>query len=270
MSEVTKVRERPIFFSAPMIRAILEGRKTQTRRVIKPTKRNADGIITVQFDDEPIAPHCFYNMFGDSNIDDEGMEWPIECRYGEVGDILWVRETWQQSRPRRSNGQRFCVRYPAKGIGDIHYAATHNEDEPPKWRPSIHMPRWASRINLEITEVRCEPLQDISEEDAIAECVFVQTGDGGKPGAGYKWRGPGYWDGFSRDEYGGMTFHVAESDGACMCNVGRAEKLTPAKCAFRHVWNKINGAGSWESNPYVWAIAFKVSPAPSDGAEAAQ
>lgn len=121
------VRERPILFSAPMIRAILDGRKTQTRRAVK---------------------------------DDEGPQLGKSyCRYGRPGDRLWVRET-------------FCsdvVRAPH--LPQIAYRADYDEIPALRWKPSIHMPRWASRISLEITDVRVERLQHISEEDAVAEGV---------------------------------------------------------------------------------------------------
>lgn len=144
----TATKEKPILFSGPMVRAILDGRKSVTRRVIT---------------NERIK--VFAPGYADDHDRIIGM-----CPYGRVGDRLWVRETWNQFRVRRSDGQRFTVRHPEPGIGELTYAADCDA-EPPRWRPSIHMPRWASRITLEVTGVRVERLQEISEEDARAEGV---------------------------------------------------------------------------------------------------
>lgn len=144
------MKEHPVLFSGPMVRAILEGRKTQTRRVIKPEpthfnyfKVPANGGDLRQW---PITPH------GDN----------IDCPYGSRGDRLWVKETWRVFGGREYEYQQHhpSVQYRANEFADF---------EQKVWRPSIFMPRWASRIILEITDVRCERLQDISEEDAIAE-----------------------------------------------------------------------------------------------------
>lgn len=149
------MKERPILFSGPMVRAILEGRKTQTRRVVKP---QPDYVC--QLEKMPFT----------------GQHWDkrIKCHYGQPGDRLWVRETW--AKP-------FDVP-DAKLQGRLTYRSDFRESpvlgtvrsdgamaDRVKWKPSIHMPRWASRITLEITGVRVERLQDISEQDAIAEGV---------------------------------------------------------------------------------------------------
>ena len=151
--------ERPILFSAEMVRAILEGSKTQTRRVIKPVPTFNGGGACHDADalqQDYVEPHWVF---------------PEICKYGAPGDLLWVRETWGQY-PIELNPEP-C---------DAWYKATSNGPPPPfKWRPSIHMPRWASRITLRITDVRVERLQDISEDDARAE------------GVGYK--NPGYLPG---------------------------------------------------------------------------
>ena len=146
------MNEHPILFSGLMVRAIRDGRKTQMRRVVKLTEKQRRAINAQSREDYREQPAVLkYSP------------------YGLPGDLLWVRETWQQTRPRRRDGERFILRTPGKGLGDVHYAADAERDEPPKWRPSIHMPRWASRITLEVTEVRVERVQEISAEDAIAE-----------------------------------------------------------------------------------------------------
>lgn len=196
------MKERPILFSAPMVRAILNGTKTQTRRVVK--DRHIDAA----------PPACFF-------------QWLRErCTYGQPGDRLWVRETWQvvdgSERARR------IVTDPSPSRGWIEYAATVHpgHEPPPRWRPSIHMPRWASRILLEITAVRVERLQDISGEDAVAE-------------------------GIARDGDGYERFHV-DPDAP----LGQSFTRNPV-LAYRGLWEKINGVGTWDANPLVWVIEFK-------------
>jgi len=141
--------DRPILFSAPMVRAILEGRKTQTRRVFVPPPPFAAGDdITVQLATGSIAPRH------------------------KVGDRLWVREAHAlvpASAYRMSDGVQQAI-----NPSDRYEAAVYRcdwERSAPPWRPSIHMPRWASRLTLTVTDVRVQRLQDISEEDAIAEGV---------------------------------------------------------------------------------------------------
>lgn len=138
--------ERPILFSAPMVRALLAGTKTQTRRVVKRPERYEGGLHN--------CLHC--------------------CPYGEPGDRLWVRETWAPQVDCEVSAQRWTKLQAQHGPMPLLHFAADNEPGPwiTKWRPSIHMPRWASRITLEVTEVRVERLQDISDADARAEgCV---------------------------------------------------------------------------------------------------
>ena len=191
-------RERPSRFSGPMIRAILEGRKTQTRRVIKPqpVMSNRCGI--------PFYP--------------DGL--PVDyrnCPYGKDSERLWVRETWGWSGYQRIEYKAF----PADG-SDFRSVS--------RWRPSIHMPRWASRIALEVVNVRVEPLHYISEADAEAEgvsrcCPFDVCNGGGFIGG----------------------------DESCRC-----ADMSPAE-VFAHRWDSINGkrGHSWDSNPWVWVIEFR-------------
>jgi hypothetical protein len=140
-------KERPIIFSGPMVRALLDGKKTQTRRIVKPQAAVLTDELARGLGVQPPAQqnHAV-----------------VPCPYGQPGDRLWVRETWKEN--------------PAIDFGNGHgaplYRATWgNADTGDRWRPSIHMPRWASRITLEITNVRVQRLQEISEEDALAEGV---------------------------------------------------------------------------------------------------
>lgn len=152
-------KERPILFSAPMVRAILEGRKTQTRRVVKPQPIGADYWTR----SDTVYPQ---GLFWPNRINSEPAF--LKPRYGQPGDRLWVRETWAHVGCEDEGVPEHYV-YRADG-GD--YSDWESlEGEPFRWRPSIHMPRWASRLTLEITGVRVERLQEISETDAKAEGV---------------------------------------------------------------------------------------------------
>lgn len=153
------MKERPILFSGPMVRAILEGRKTQTRRVVKP---KSEAFAWLEYDG--FAPE-FVAHPENSSL----------CPYGQAGDHLWVRETFVDGYPMDWDTGTINTAAPIK----VWYRADNKLDQwnycgdgktgPVPWKPSIHMPRWASRITLEITGVRVERLQEISEEDAKAE-----------------------------------------------------------------------------------------------------
>lgn len=215
------MKERPVLFSAPMIRAILAGAKTQTRRIVKPVG-NDGGFVLCERADGSYWPHrsddgesCF--VTGRERDDEYLEEIPMRCPYGVRGDRLWVRETfcddWHMDRGE--------VEYRADGELD-----SDMFDAGCTWRPSIHMPRWASRITLEVTGVRVQRLCDISESDAISEGVR-QLRDGSECWVGRE--GPG-------------------------------SLVTPwptARDAFRDLWQSINGLGSWGSNPLVWVVEFK-------------
>lgn len=213
------MKERPILFSAEMVRAILDGRKTQTRRAIKmPRTRDAftlldrgDGWWPYQSDD------------GESALCSDGNEHPYACPYGKPGDRLWVREAHAfvpEPAYRCSTGIYQQIN-PADDYQACVYRENFDRARGFSWRPSIHMPRWASRILLEVTDVRVERLQEISDEDALAEGVYpTRTG-----------------------LYAGA-----------------------AKSEYRNVWEQINGAGSWNANPWVWCVTFRVIQ-PSEVAE---
>lgn len=186
-----EMKERPVLFSAPMVRAILEGRKTQTRRVAK-------GVNFISSSGAPM------------NIDADSDDWSVKCPYGQPGDRLWVREAFQ-----------FSSDYPLYRADD---EAGHIDGG---WRPSIHMPRWASRITLEVTGVRVERLQDISEADAVAEGIEPTMPN------------PGPWN---------WKDYLAEG-----CH-------THAILSYKTLWESINGPGSWDKNPLVWVVEFRRLP----------
>ncbi len=165
-----QIKERPILFSATMVRAILSGQKTVTRREVKKTA--ALDCLAAGF--EP----AFLALPGNADL----------CPYGKVGDQLWVREAWQadaqvnEVAPRElSHGEP--IRYPADGASRQTGCSMIT---PGKTRPSIHMPRWVSRLLLEITAVRVERLQDISKEQALAEGVMNCEQDIDPDGNGYE------------------------------------------------------------------------------------
>jgi hypothetical protein len=225
MQAVT-VKERPVLFSGPMVRAILEGRKTMTRRVIKPQPQ--------------VAPE------GDNP-------------YGNRGDRLWVRETWNSFREltdvERAKQSGILDRFHKGKIRDISagamelpvgtgvlraiYAADFGDwafdpDSDLHWRPSIFMPRALSRISLEITDVRVERVQDISEEDAKAEGIGV------------------------------LPLQSADDPSAWWQSAPGVHQDRNARGSFIQLWDSINakrGYG-WIVNPWIWVISFKQMPSP--------
>lgn len=246
----TTSKERPILFSAPMVRAILDGHKRQTRRIVKPQP----AARPFQIEGERSGDW----FTGNRSYPDRGpmMDGRWRCPYGAPGDRLWVRETWaspevDKTKPGRvaydadgvcgcwigtgedrhfvchgrvlqASGFHSC--FPkegatTRGLGD--YSDKRSGEYPTYrhgWRPSIHMPRWASRITLEITGVRVERLQDISEADSDAE--------------------------------GADTPAVANIIGACWSK----------RDCFGKLWHTIHssdGPNGWSSNPWVWVVEFR-------------
>jgi hypothetical protein len=167
MTTTIEVKERPILFSGAMIRALLDGKKTQTRRVVKP--QPVDG------EPWPDARSCLeWNDIVHDTDYYVGCEW---CPYGQPGDRLWVHETWQINHVMYDRGpipkehpvdfgQPVDLIYRADGEFDEQFEIDEGGS---CWRPSIHMPRWASRLTLEVTGVRVERVQQISVEDMRAE-----------------------------------------------------------------------------------------------------
>jgi hypothetical protein len=156
------MKEKPILMSAPMVRAILENRKSQTRRVVKPQPSRA-GLRLI---DDPIT--TLYTWKDDSRAGGPERYSYRDCTYGKPGGRLWVRETWAVPSSDPLCGRIFDKK-------EVAYAAdaplVDIESPAIRWRPSIHMPRWASRITLEVTDIRVERVQDISAVDALAEGV---------------------------------------------------------------------------------------------------
>lgn len=270
------MKERPILMSTPMVQAILAGRKTQTRRVLQPRhirgrkKPVASDLIDVGSIriGRDGALHAFLRDYPGVSIGSPA------CPYGVPGDRLWCRETW---RGHDVDGSTFRVEYkaddahalidldahdgadtPLRDLPIIHRAAR----DYPKWMPSIFLPRPLSRIRLSNESVRVQRLQEISEEDARAEGMLAQAGDGTGLGPGWKWSGIGY-HGAGFNERGEPTFHIPARDGRCACNVG---DRSPAVCAYRELWDSINGERApWSSNPWVWCVSFRRCAAAQGG-----
>lgn len=164
---MSQVKERPILFSAPMVCAILEGRKTVTRRPVK------------------VQPHIDASgnfCVGNSNYGQDGYGKPVTkhfvngcCPFGKPGDRLWVRETFGLQVRNYGGGTGEHIVYRATNPDAIYCKSAEGQEYPVKWKPSIHMPRHSSRILLEITGVRVERLQDISEDQARAEGIGAQA-----------------------------------------------------------------------------------------------
>lgn len=207
--------DRPILFSGAMVHGLLDGTKTQTRRICKPAEKHAlTAVVEVP---DPLERGQIYN--GSTFGDEEG-DMQFACPYGQPGDRLWVRETWQHSNhPYGPYDEDCMVFYRADFLDDIHGPDGEKSSEGRYrfWRPSIHMPRSASRITLEVTSVRVERLQSISASDAIAEGVNVHPDHHDKP---------------------------------------RASIYGPVQ-AYRDLWEQINGPGSWDVDPWVWRLEFK-------------
>ncbi len=197
------MKERPILFNSDMVRAIMNGRKTMTRRLISEKTLHLFGVAASAGECHPIEL-----------CDQRSQSYYLEfCPLGKPGDQLWVREAFATGLCTEST---------------LAYRATHKTEdleegwgETIKWTPSIHMPRWASRINLLITGVRVERLRDISEQDAMAEGVSVVE------------------------------------TPASLKSFGEAFGLThcPKISAFANLWQSIYG--SWGDNPWVWVIEFE-------------
>jgi len=187
-SGAAKARERPILFSGEMVRAILDGRKTMTRRVVKPQPYPA-GLSGVYADLYHRGPEWAF-WLPDRRMT-EPRTWP--CPFGQPGDKLWVRETWAMRKDTEPGSEhaKHYLHFKADGGGwspsdEMNW---HNWEQ---WRSPIFMPRWASRITLEITAVRVERVQDISEGDAKAE--GLQDWYGAEPAVTNRGRFHAFWD----------------------------------------------------------------------------
>lgn len=201
----------PILFSAPMIRAILDGRKTVTRRIVNPQPKpdwKYQGI-------NGLGEFLFYPP--DLNPRHEESDWTFKSPYGIANHELWVREKWclDYENPLRVAGYFADKTSNVKRLGEL------KADGSPRWRPSIHMPRWACRLKLEVISIRAERLQEITEDDAASE--------GAEPIP---------------------TYGVYPSR--------HAARVMSYREGFRVLWDSLNSERApWDSNPWVFRIEFK-------------
>ncbi len=219
------IKERPIIFNADMVRAVLDGRKTQTRRLVESHGRWACDIIQDWDEKDKSYGPYYQDEYGDSQLS------ITLCPYGKVGDELWVRETIKATY----FGDSWQINYVADGLGVNLFKENIDVDTPLKYSksrptiPSIHMPRWASRIQLRIKDIRVERVQDITTDNVWAE-------------------------GINKEEYEEWREDVA--------NIGVPLGTTYEQPIdlFRNLWDSISakrGYG-WEINCWVWVIVFEV------------
>jgi len=203
------MKQRPILFSGPMVRAILDDKKTKTRRIAKlPLPWDSNSPMSWKWSDRK---QLFEPVGIVWHIKNE-LKWGVKCPYGVVGDRLWVRETWQSLAAmiqRHPSDDKYVYRATDPDCGIMDPIGW-------KWRPSIFMPRRACRIELLIESVKAERLQEITDEEIVAE--------------GFRNLGKG----------------VGEFKGT----------RSTLRGLFSGLWNEINGPGSWEANPFVWVIGF--------------
>lgn len=212
-------KERPILFSTPMVQAILQGRKTMTRRVVKhhqvngtPGEYSGRTLLNIKINGKPVKE---YGALFQHATYPEIVKW-VKCPYGQPGDVLWVRETWGIEK-RKEKRIVFKARMNDYPIQDD------------RWRPSIHMPKAAARIWLRITDVRVERLHDISEADAIAEGIETS--------------------------YSGLFFKNYQPKPTAW---GDGSLVSEPEHSFKSLWQTINGEESWLQNPWVWVVKFEV------------
>ena len=238
-TDVIGSRFKPILFSTPMVQAILDGRKSQTRRIVKPMRGMQSEWLSMDLINKVKEGQIVkggWQMFHPNGGEKSPLGW-IKSNY-QIGDILWVRETWQQECELiQIAGGDWSNAY-LNATGNYVYKSDNiilpSETETfSKWKPSIFMPKEACRIFLKVTDVRVERLQDISEKDAKAE-------------------------GIERDKNGFMPTpdKFWAFDGSALFN--------SAKDAFAHLWKKINRENSWKENPWVWVYTFERVERPHD------
>ncbi|MBN8665798.1 MAG: hypothetical protein J0L83_14550 [Chitinophagales bacterium] len=204
----------PILFSTPMVQAILDGRKTQTRRVVKPqplTHGRTDSRVRIYQRGEKWEVADTFSNDGFSCLDS------FKCPYGQPGDVLWVRESFNRIEYRGS------IEYVYKAEPSIDPC----KNKFSSYDPSIHMPKAACRLFLQVKSVRVERLQDISEDDAIAEGIGTTNGIPV-----------------------GMTSHYIDYLDEKNC-------YSSSINSFKSLWQSIKGPESWDANPWVWVVEFE-------------
>lgn len=235
-NQSNQVKERPIIFSGDMVKTILDGKKTMTRHLVKFKDFTTDSITPLHIELAE-GRYCLFN---------ERNGWLIgypKCPYGKIGDRLWVRETWIEGyddpliESEGDDENAVSIIYKADGKEEYRTCSAETaenwgnfsaDSEMVGFKSPIHMPRWASRLLLEITDIRVERLNDISDEDAVKEGLRIL------PASGRYVVSPG-------DQYFGSASHDAVE-------------------VFSWLWDSINAKKGypWSSNPWVWVVEFKV------------
>ena len=259
--EAIAIRERPLIFSGPMVKAILAGRKTQTRRLVRwqPLAEGLDlsfsGLSVGHYcTDVPASGHVLYSRDG-SGVWHQRTK-PAHCPHGKEGDRIWVRETWrtEELHGDHTDGVRFAADGAFMPIENSHKAveswivAHDNGQHGERWRSSRNMSRWASRIHLQITGLRVERLQWITEEDAAAEGIEISR----------RATAPG-------EELRPCVHcgkHRVEHLGAARCCPGLSSgyDTRTLRGGFVHLWDLLadrRADRNWASNPWVWVITFQ-------------
>jgi hypothetical protein len=217
---------KPMLFAGSMVRALLSGAKTQTRRplALREFKPSATPGYDWTFRDK----HMRWHDYRTADL------LARRCPFGVVGDRLWVRETWANRNPIYIDADGNIGRY-SQDARLVIYRASEVERNRLTWRPSIHMPRWASRLTLEVTEVRVERLRDISDSDAVAEGIQRSRG--------------GWW--------------CSGPDSG----LGTPRQMISAQAAFGDRWDAAYAKSTpWSSNPWVWVVCFRrVESAENEG-----
>lgn len=223
------MKERPILFSGPMVSAILEGRKKQTRRIVKPQPQDVGFGRNCE-----VHPYCTGTKWPLAYYERRGACWnssaALKCPY-PVGTRLWVKETFRGfdhvfTACSQVTGTQYRADMACRDSAGAAFLHDPN-NLAPKWKPSIFMPRRLSRITLEITAVRVERLQDISEDDAVAEGIVDFGRQDGAP-----------YPHFNLLDRSLTTEHFAVA-------------------VYAQLWQSINGPDSWNANPFVWAYDFR-------------
>lgn len=215
MATTTATKGRPILFGAEMVKAILANRKTQTRRLMKlPAGMGVELVSHV----DGVDPRGVWGVI--SSTDPRHR---VRCPYGAAGSRLWVREKWRETGSAMLTSGKVS---PCLRPEEVVYAADGEWDGP--WRSPIFMPRWASRITLEVTAVRAERLNTITSGDAEAE---------------------GTWCAVESDR--------SIQDHAVANCLSEGRNVAYVEDYYRVIWERINGRGSWEQSPWVWVIEFR-------------
>ena len=202
------MKESPIIFSTPMVQAIMAGQKTQTRRIFKDHPRKPTDVSKKDLASLFKTFPTYMSWFN---------------QYGQIGDLLWVRETWQKIENDR-----------------IIYKADYDDTFVP-WRPSIYMTKKAARIWLKITDIRIERLHDISEEDAIKEGIRVPVSDDAS-----------VWFAIGKENSA-----IQFLPNKVFWGEIKPTQFELLKAFFAELWCDINGRDSWDANPWVWVITFE-------------